>query len=237
MAHTTERAERMKYTDVAALPSAAATLAGVEIRSPHDELLGRLAGVLVATESGRSRYVVVDAASRRGPKRYLIPTAMCWFNPDRRVVKSNLTAEILDGMPEFDVGSFEAMSDAQAAEYEDRVLNICCPDLAAARDLWEPPELPEPDDPNWLRFDLESGRRRWTETERAADEPESSRLEQGPEANLLRAGSIAKINPSSLPPDLRKEEARDALDYTATREAIKDVRERERSADEPPERS
>jgi hypothetical protein len=237
MPQLTNRRERMTYTDVAALPSAAADLAGVEIRSPADELLGKLEGILVATESGRSRYVVVETASRLGPKRYLIPAGICWFNPDRRVVKSNVTAEILQGMPEFDVQAFEAMSDAQAAEYEETVLNICCPDLAVARDPWEPAAPPAPEDPHWLRFDLESGKRRWTEAERDADEPVSSRSGQGPEANLLHAGSIAKINPSPLPPDMRREEALDSVDARATREAIKDVRDRERSADESPEGS
>jgi hypothetical protein len=73
MAQTTVSGERPRYTDIGALRSAGAKLAGVEIRSPADEVLGRLMGVLLTAESGRSRYLVVDATSAAPRRRYVIP--------------------------------------------------------------------------------------------------------------------------------------------------------------------
>jgi ferritin-like metal-binding protein YciE len=95
----------------------------VPVRTPASEDLGTLDGLVVDTDDGRARYVVVDA---RGilHRRYLLPVDLLRLDEHARALHAPIDKEVGERYPAFDHDEFRTMSEADRARYEARVLTF-----------------------------------------------------------------------------------------------------------------
>lgn len=112
----------LRYLDAGQVVHPSGTLAGVEIRTQHDETLGSLEGVLLEPARRRIRYFVVERVAWLASRLYLLP-ADRFATVSRRDGRIQVEAN-RDEMERFDPASVMRFSD------EDLIDTIFAPSAA-----------------------------------------------------------------------------------------------------------
>jgi hypothetical protein len=86
----------------------------------------------VDPSSGRVLYTVVDSGGWFTSRRFLLPIGHVTVDGEAGAMRVDVSREALRSFPEFDEGNFRDYSDEDLRSYEHRMIEVCCPDDAAA---------------------------------------------------------------------------------------------------------
>lgn len=142
---------RLRFVDVADLPTSEFPYGGLKVRNQPGDDLGSLDGFIVETASGRPVYYVVDSGGWFIGRRYLVPVGKGRLDTATRVLLVDLDRERLQRYPEFNTNAFMTMSPEQTRAYERRVMAVIIPEAGREARYWESYErLPDYSTPAWL---------------------------------------------------------------------------------------
>jgi hypothetical protein len=108
-------ADSLCYLNAANVQSPAGELADVDLRSPDDEPLGTVEGVLIDPAERRVRYFVVESPGWLRRRHYLLPAdAPARVEADRKTLRLDVKPDELARCPEFDSKSVRQFSEDDA---------------------------------------------------------------------------------------------------------------------------
>jgi hypothetical protein len=107
----------------------------IDVLDLHDHHVGRFDGLIVDALEDRPLFLVIRRGrERKAPAgRFLIPVGDAWFDESERAVRIDVKPGSREA-PRFDPDEFDRMSEAEAADYERKVLAECCPEVGLHRD-------------------------------------------------------------------------------------------------------
>jgi hypothetical protein len=101
----------LKFIDAAEVSDQTLDLSHLKVRNRSGEDLGVVDGLVVDAESGRPRYVVVDAGGLFKSKHFLAPIGQIHLDSERDALVVSLTKEQIDGFPGFDTDDFAELNE------------------------------------------------------------------------------------------------------------------------------
>jgi ferritin-like metal-binding protein YciE len=111
-------ARRLRYVPMEVVAQRQGSREPPAIRNHADEELGVLDGLLVESDRGAPRYVVVDAGGVVAHRRYLLPLHVLRFDARARLLRVSIDKAVAERYPAFDRDEFDTMTDAGRRGYE-----------------------------------------------------------------------------------------------------------------------
>jgi ferritin-like metal-binding protein YciE len=119
----TPQPRRLAYVSIEDVARHRGTSEPVPIRMEGEEQLGTLDGLIVDTQQGRARYVVVDAGGLLH-RRHLLPVSLLRLDESAGVLRADIQRDVAERYPAFDRDAFTTMSETERGAYEARVLSL-----------------------------------------------------------------------------------------------------------------
>jgi hypothetical protein len=118
----------LKFVDVAEVSDQTLDLNHMKVRNRSGDDLGVVDGLVVDAETGRPRYVVVDAGGWFKSKHFLAPIGQIHLDSDRDALIVSLTKEQINGFPGFDTDDFDALDEEDVKRLNTKIDQIYEPD-------------------------------------------------------------------------------------------------------------
>ena len=100
---------------------------GMKVRNDAGDKLGKVDGMIVDAESGRTYYVVVDAGGWFKSKEFLLPIGEVRLDGDRDALVVGLTKEQIERFPGFDTSEFDGLSASDIKRINDETCRVFQP--------------------------------------------------------------------------------------------------------------
>jgi len=100
----------LRYVATSSLNDETLDLDEMQVRNDQGEELGTVDGFVVDSESGRPRYVVVDAGGWFTAKQFLVPIGEVHLEPARDALRVSLAKDQIRRFPGFDLDKFQPLS-------------------------------------------------------------------------------------------------------------------------------
>ena len=127
MEHATY-ASRLRYLDADDVDDSTVDFSGMDVRASDGSKLGDIDGFIIEPTTGRVYHIVVDSGGWFTSQRFLLPIGHAQLDLQDRSLRVDVVRDSLRSYPEFDERRFEAFSDDDLREFEQRTAAACCPD-------------------------------------------------------------------------------------------------------------
>ena len=107
---------------------------GMKVRNDAGDKLGKVDGMIVDAESGRTYYVVVDAGGWFKSKQFLLPIGEVRLDGDRDALVVGLTKEQVERFPGFDTSEFDGLSASDIKRINDETCRVFQPNSVYPQD-------------------------------------------------------------------------------------------------------
>jgi hypothetical protein len=123
----------------------------IDVLDVKDRRVGHIDGLIVDVLADRPLFLVIRRDTKP-PRWLLVPVGEAWFDDTEHAVRIDAQRVGPGGRARFDPDEFDRMSGAEAADYERKVLALCCPELGLHRNgTPNYARLSAFRCPNWLR--------------------------------------------------------------------------------------
>ena len=111
----------LSFIDAVNVRDDAFALEGMDVRNSAEEQLGTVHGLVVDSDSGRPRYLVVDADGWLSSKQFLVPVDQARLAASRHAFIVALSAEQISHFPSINTDSFDQHNRADVKRINDRM--------------------------------------------------------------------------------------------------------------------
>ena len=109
-------ASRLRYLNASQVESPVGELRDMVFRSPTDEKVGKLDGIIIDPLERRVCYYVVQSGNWLRRSRYLLPAVPAPIEPARKAVRVDLEPDALQQCARFSKAAFRPFSDDDLIE-------------------------------------------------------------------------------------------------------------------------
>ena len=111
----------LRYIDASKIEDRTLALDGMKVRNDAQEKLGNVDGLIVDGDSGRTYYIVVDAAGWFSAKQFLLPIGQTRLDDDRDALVVNLSKDQVKHFPGCDKDEFDRLSETDIKRINDDI--------------------------------------------------------------------------------------------------------------------
>lgn len=147
----TEHWSRLRFVEAAAIHDEGIDHDKLSLKNNVGDDLGSLDGFVVAGDTGRPLYYVVDSGGWFVGRRYLVPVGKGRLDTATQTLVIDLDRDQIKRYPEFSTNAFLSMSEDQLRGYERRLIGSISPQASRSPAYWRSyDELPDYQQPSWL---------------------------------------------------------------------------------------
>jgi len=147
----TEHWSRLRFVEAAAIHDEGIDYDKLSLKNNVGDDLGSLDGFVVAGDTGRPLYYVVDSGGWFVGRRYLVPVGKGRLDTATQTLVIDLDRDQIKRYPEFSTNAFLSMSEDQLRGYERRLIGSISPQASRSPAYWRSyDELPDYQQPSWL---------------------------------------------------------------------------------------